>query len=354
MRARHLEYTLERKMIVVAGQRDSWEGQPVSTFVGELNLNIASIACTSGGLVARTKDLLEWMRYQDKETEVIAIDDCQELSNGAIEALADSVLAGEKSVVLSGIDVGPDGHIFESTGLAMAYADKVFKVDSDELVKSPPRGAKTTGHVKAKKKEQVKCGRVTVFCGCMFAGKTGELISRSRVASLEGLDPLVFRPSIDTRGPLGAVITHDGSVSFPAVTISRAAEISRIIDPSSNRFIAIDEAQFLGDELIEVVRSLRASGVDVFISTLDRDFTGQAWRAIPRLLSLADEVIKMMAICNLCGKPASTSFRKITEPDLIRIGGSDTYEPRCKNCFTLARSTFEYEGRHMGGGFLRD
>lgn len=327
-------HILDREMVVIVGQQESFEGQSPFRLNGHLTPDPESIAYTLGRSVALPKDLLKWMRYQPTKCEIIVISNCQELSNEAIEILADAVASGDRTVVLSGIDTTDDGHVFENTGLAMAYADKVIKFDA----RKPKPGAfsqETNEHTNAGMKEETRRGKLDVICGCMFAGKTGELISRSRLADFEGLKPLIFRPSIDTRGSKDTVITHDRAKSFPAITISRASEINDIIDPSNNRFVAIDEAQFLEGELSETVSDLKASGINVLISTLDRDWRGRTWRAVPKLLALADNVTKMKAQCGSCGNPASMSFRKITGANKIHIGGSEAYEPRCKSCYRL-------------------
>ncbi len=344
-----MKRTIEREMIVVARQADNWRCKPFGTPIGPLSPNIETASQILGRFVAQPKDLLEWMRSQNRETEIIAIDNCHELSTEAIEILADSVLSANQSVVLFGLDIAPNGDVFESTGLAMVYADNVVKADSRKSLELSSAGFNTHGSVRSVRADmrgKVEPGRVTVICGCMFAGKTGELVKRLRLADLKGLRPLMFRPSIDTRGPRDVAFTHDGLMSFPAIAIGGPSEINDIIDTGSNRFVAIDEAQFFTDELSEVVCNLKARGVEVVVSGLDRDSRGQAWRVMPRLLALADDVIKMRARCCVCGNPASTSFRKVASADLIYIGASDEYEPRCKKCFRLGCAAFSSERKY--------
>src|SRR5579859_6787637 len=146
-------------------------------------------------------------------------------------------------------------------------------------------------------------GRVEVICGSMFSGKTEELIRRVRRAQIAKQTIQVFRPVIDTRYPGQKVTSHDGQ-GFDALPCKDSAEMCARI-ASATTVVAIDEAQFFDDGLIDLVAKLASQGVRVIIAGLDLDFRGETFGPMPQLICLAEEVTKLHAICTVCGEEAS-------------------------------------------------
>ncbi|MGE0479357.1 MAG: thymidine kinase [Phycisphaerae bacterium] len=173
-------------------------------------------------------------------------------------------------------------------------------------------------------------GRLTVICGCMFAGKTAELIERLSAAQHAGKSARAFKHAIDVRYQAGRLATHDGR-TFPAQVASSAAEIAA--RRGDARVVGIDEAQFFGRALVAVCRTLTAAGVGVIVVGIDHDAWGRPFPPLPELKTLANEVRVLSAPCRVCGRPARFSERMVPVTDPLMVGGPEAYEPRCEACF---------------------
>ncbi|MCY3936024.1 MAG: thymidine kinase [Chloroflexi bacterium] len=178
-------------------------------------------------------------------------------------------------------------------------------------------------------------GSVEVICGSMFCGKTEELIRRVRRAMIAQKTVQVFKHRVDERYK-GAdfISSHNGS-NIEAQPILDAAEIPHHIHEDTS-VVAIDEAQFFADNLPSIVLQLAHAGLRVIVAGLDTDFRGEPFGSMPALLSLAEDVTKLRAICVICGDPASHTQRLVNgEPayyddPLILIGATESYEARCR------------------------
>lgn len=172
-------------------------------------------------------------------------------------------------------------------------------------------------------------GRLEVICGCMFAGKTTELIRRLTQAGPGRA--VCLRPLTDTRSSAAATTTHDGA-SFAAVAVAGAAGIVEAAGDAE--VVGIDEAHFFGRELVGPVLALVRAGRRVIVAGVERDHRGGPFEPFPGLLIEADEVVKLTACCALCGGPAVHSQRMGHSDARIVVGGADAYQPRCRRCFT--------------------
>ena len=174
---------------------------------------------------------------------------------------------------------------------------------------------------------------LTVITGPMFAGKTTELIRRLKRYTYAGKRVVLFKPTIDVRSPEGRVKSHDGK-EMEAIEISSSEEIIEYIQEYKDvDAIGIDEVQFLDNDILEVIRALVFKGYDVFVSGLDMDYMGRPFGIMPQLLAIADDVLKLKAVCVVCGADATHTFKKKRDSLLIEVGGADIYEPRCRHCW---------------------
>ncbi|MGV3463821.1 MAG: thymidine kinase [Heyndrickxia sp.] len=178
-------------------------------------------------------------------------------------------------------------------------------------------------------------GWIEVICGSMFSGKSEELIRRIRRAQFAKQEILVFKPKIDNRYSDESVVSHNGT-SVIAHPIEMAKDIYNFIHDKVD-VIAIDEAQFFDQEIIEVVQALANKGYRVILAGLDQDFRGEPFGPMPQLLSIAEQVTKLQAVCTICGSPASRTQRLINgnpacyEDPVILVGASEAYEARCRH-----------------------
>ena len=178
-------------------------------------------------------------------------------------------------------------------------------------------------------------GWVHVICGCMFCGKTDEMLRLLRRFSIAGRRVVLVKPALDTRTEERNVISRSGA-QHPAVTVDDSARIEA--ETNDADIVAIEEGQFWDERLPEVVERLADGGKQVIVTGLDRDFRGIPFGTMPRLMALADQVTKLTAICMQCGEPATRTQRLIdgrpapADSPLIVIGGmgDETYEARCR------------------------
>jgi thymidine kinase len=175
-----------------------------------------------------------------------------------------------------------------------------------------------------------KRGWIEVICGSMFSGKTEELIRRLKRVEIANLRMKVFKPAIDKRFHEMQIISHDEN-RITSMPLDNAKEILKYCDDVE--VVGIDEAQFFDDGLPAVCDQLAKEGIRVIVAGLDMDFKGNPFGPVPDLLSKADYITKLHAICVRCGNIASFSYRKTTEESQVLLGAKDLYEPRCRKCF---------------------
>ncbi len=178
-------------------------------------------------------------------------------------------------------------------------------------------------------------GWLEVICGSMFSGKSEELIRRIRRAQFAKQRIAVFKPKLDDRYSEEAVVSHNGA-SVIAYPIESSEEIFEHINDEFD-LIAIDEIQFFDDDIVQIVQQLADHGFRVIVAGLDQDFRGNPFGPMPTLMSVAEQVMKLQAVCSECGSPASRTQRLINgEPacyddPIILVGASEAYEPRCRH-----------------------
>jgi thymidine kinase len=180
-------------------------------------------------------------------------------------------------------------------------------------------------------------GWIHVITGCMFSGKTDELLRHLRRAEIAGRRIVLIRPALDDRTPQGTVASRSG-VAFAARAVPDSSAIPAIVSSERASLVAIDEAQFFDAGLPGICELLAAEGRSVLVSGLDQDFLGRPFNTMPTLLALADQVSKLTAICTVCGEDATRTQRMVAgrpaaeDDPLIVIGGmaDDRYEARCR------------------------
>ncbi len=179
-------------------------------------------------------------------------------------------------------------------------------------------------------------GWIEVICGSMFSGKSEELIRRVRRAHYGKIPVQVFKPAIDDRYHEENVVSHTGN-SVVAVPIVSSQDLYDAVREET-QVIAIDEVQFFDEGIVDVIEQLANEDKRVICAGLDMDFRGEPFTMMPELLSRAEFVTKLQAICLSCGAPASRTQRLIDgqparyEDPVILVGASESYEPRCRHC----------------------
>jgi len=174
-------------------------------------------------------------------------------------------------------------------------------------------------------------GWIEVICGCMFSGKTEELIRRIRRAQIAKQTVAIFKPRLDTRYSTEHIVSH----SEQSLTSQAVDDASEIVSLSQHaQVVGIDEAQFFKGNLVAVCEQLANQGKRVVVAGLDQDYRGKPFDPIPQLLAVAEYITKTLAICVVCGNPADRTQRKTPQQDRVLIGAKDIYEARCRHCHT--------------------
>ena len=196
---------------------------------------------------------------------------------------------------------------------------------------------------------QYREGWIEVICGCMFAGKTEELIRRINVLSYARKNILVFKPKIDDRYSTTEIASHAGS-KVPCIVISEAKEILNHVNYDTD-VVAIDEVQFFDEDVVAICEYLADSGLRVMVAGLDKDFRGEPFGVLPDLLTRAEFVTKLTAVCAKCGAPATRTQRIINgkpasfNDPIVLVGAKEAYEPRCRHCHEIVEKPIKFENQ---------
>mgnify|MGYP002777208833 CR=1 FL=1 len=175
-----------------------------------------------------------------------------------------------------------------------------------------------------------KHGWIEVICGCMFSGKTEELIRRLNRALIARQKVEIFKPTIDTRYHEQKIVSHSDR-EIRSTPVNFAQDILLLAGDCD--VVGIDEAQFFDDAIVEVCNSLANTGKRVIVAGLDMDFEGKPFGPMPNLLAVAEYVTKVHAICAQTGELASFSYRLSANESKVLLGEKDAYEARSRKAF---------------------
>ncbi len=175
-----------------------------------------------------------------------------------------------------------------------------------------------------------KTGWIEVVCGCMFSGKTEELIRRLNRSLIAKQKVEIFKPSIDTRYHKEEVVSHNEN-SIRSTPVQFANDILLLAGDCD--VVGIDEAQFFDNDIVEVCNKLANNGKRVIVAGLDMDFEGKPFGPMPNLLAVAEFVTKVHAICAESGELASFSYRLSEEDSKVLLGEKQEYEARGRRSF---------------------
>lgn len=193
-----------------------------------------------------------------------------------------------------------------------------------------------------------KNGYIELIVGCMFAGKTSELIRRISVFKNAGIETIIFKPKFDWRKKeFGKLTTHDGQEKYDVFFVNKVEEVKKILDSKKikPKILAFDEVQFLIPEFVSYIEELANEGFYVICAGLDKGFNDKLFVTVLRLMSLAEFITKLKAICSICGDMAFKTQRideknKPIGPNKLEklkdvIGGKEVYQARCRKHFVI-------------------
>ena len=173
-------------------------------------------------------------------------------------------------------------------------------------------------------------GWIEVIAGCMFSGKTEELIRRIRRAQIARQTVAIFKPKVDTRFSNNHIVSHS-ELKLLSTSVEHSGEILALARDA--QVVGVDEAQFFDMGLVDVAESLAGEGKRVIIAGLDQDYRGKPFEPMPQLLCVAEYITKTLAICMVCGNPADRTQRTTRASERVLVGAKEAYEARCRHCF---------------------
>ena len=179
-------------------------------------------------------------------------------------------------------------------------------------------------------RDNTRSGSIEVICGSMFSGKTEELIRRINRAKIARQHIEIFKPTIDVRYSDTDVVSHNKNATG-ATPVENSQSILLLSQGAD--VVAIDEAQFFDDAIVDVCNALADQGVRVIVAGLDMDYLGNPFGPMPALCAVADDVYKIHAVCVRCGALARYSFRTADATQQILLGETHEYEPLCRKCY---------------------
>jgi thymidine kinase len=173
-------------------------------------------------------------------------------------------------------------------------------------------------------------GWIEIICGSMFSGKTEELIRRLKRAYIAQQNVEIFKPIIDKRFSMEKIVSHDENV-IQSTPLHFANDI--LINATNCEVVGIDEAQFFDEKIVDVANTLADQGKRVIVAGLDMDFRGRPFPPMDGLMSIAEYITKVHAICMECGNVASYTHRRTKSEKTVVLGEKDIYEALCRKCF---------------------
>ncbi|WGI36788.1 thymidine kinase [Mesomycoplasma lagogenitalium] len=174
-------------------------------------------------------------------------------------------------------------------------------------------------------------GMIEVITGPMFSGKSEELLKRIRILEYANIKTLVIKPNFDTRFSENEIISRSGA-KISTHSVSSADEIRELFKKKNYKAVAIDEVHFFNKDVLTLINELADDGIRVIVSGLDLDYLRRPFGIMPYLLSMAETITKLQAVCVRCKNAASTSFRKVNSRNLKMLGDIEEYEARCRSC----------------------
>ena len=187
-------------------------------------------------------------------------------------------------------------------------------------------------------------GWIEVISGSMFSGKTEELLRRLRRAEIAGQGIAAFTPALDDRYDETEIGTHNGVSRTATVVDNEGDGPWAVLDAvNGEEVVAIDEANFFSDALVDVCQTLANDDRRVIVSGTDQTYRGEPFRPLPELMAVAEYVDKLRAICAVCGEPATRNQRLIEgdpaheDDPTILVGADESYQARCRDCHVVER-----------------
>jgi thymidine kinase len=315
--------------------------------------------------LAAPSDANRLMDQLDPATELVTLDDAQLYDDRLVDVLNDMATVHRVDVVVAGWELDYSGRPAGPMPELMCAADVALKLDDGVCAQPGCRNLASrtqrflavdgtperflpvcrrhhTAEPRAHAFQEVwfdePSGSLDLISGCMFSGKTQELIRRLDQARYAGSTIQAFKPALDDRYAIAAVASHR-EIRFPAIAVPDVAALAaQVLDDT--RVIGIDEAQFFGHEIVALAEELANRGRHVIVAGLDLDFLARPFGPMPLLAAYADRLTKLQASCQYpgCGSHQASRTQRLVDGvpapvdgPLVVIGGAASYQARCRH-----------------------
>lgn len=178
-------------------------------------------------------------------------------------------------------------------------------------------------------------GKIELIIGCMYSGKTTEIMRRVQMYQTLNKPIAIYTHSCDTRyAESGNICTHNRA-TIAATPISFLSAIRDLDNYMAAEIVFIEEAQFFPDLFDTVTKCVDEDKKTFIISGLDGDFKMEPFEQIVRLIPRSESVVKMNALCIKCGDgtPAAFSKRIVKSQERELVGSDGVYEAVCRMHF---------------------
>jgi len=268
-------------------------------------------------------------------------------------------------VVATGLNLTSDGKPYNYMPQIMTLTD-VYNIEKGECF-IPGCGENAYRSVKVNDHFEPRCMKcyyktkktpsLVVVTGPMFSQKTIELIAKEkekkRKLKLNYIKnyadefmnkdiSAIFKWSKDKRYSLEKIVSHDGN-SIDAIPVENNSQVIDYLQKNKQAgFVGFDEIQFF-KEPYKLVKGLLEQGYSIYATCLKKDFRGEGFGDVPKILTLATTIINKEAYCTKCQKqPATETQRFIIEngikkpanynDPIILVAGEDLYTSSCRSC----------------------
>lgn len=173
-----------------------------------------------------------------------------------------------------------------------------------------------------------RAGSVEVICGPMFSGKTDELHRRLRRVEVARQPCQIFQPAVERQLEAGHATLHAAS------EVRDSQQLRSLLDPDV-AVVAVDQVHLLDDGIAALAEAMADRGIRVILAGMDLDSRGEPFPVMAALLARAEFVLKLQAVCVICGAAASRTQRRLARGGVVPLGMGDPYEARCRHCHDL-------------------
>lgn len=185
-------------------------------------------------------------------------------------------------------------------------------------------------------------GLIETICGCMFSGKTEELIKLLKRAQFAKKKIKIFKPYLDNRYKIDFIVSHS-NLKLPCFVVEDSSEIAEHLENDSDtQIVAIDEVQFFDENIVHLIQELASKGLHVICAGLDTNWQGLPFHPMPHILAVSDIIKKQYAVCTVCGAHATRTQRTVPSNENILVGSGEMYQARCRMHFSPTEVSLKY------------